>query len=142
MAALLGGHAAVAGGGTGAHFGCAPAQGFLGLGGQRTKTHAGDGDGGFDGERVLGVAGAQRDPGFAFFPVALQRVAGHAGAEQEQVVKGGQPPLGTEATNIVDALPGGPLDFPNHRPRKGMGFHQPRGVDFFIHLYFFPSLFT
>jgi hypothetical protein len=56
LAALLGGHPAVAGGGGGADLGRAAAEGLLGLRGQRAEGHAGDRDGDVEVQRVLRVA--------------------------------------------------------------------------------------
>ena len=60
LAALLGGHAAVAGGGGRADLAGTPAEGLLGLGGQRAEAHAGDGDRDVEVQRVLGVPRSPR----------------------------------------------------------------------------------
>jgi hypothetical protein len=59
LAALFRGHAAVAGGGAGAGDGRATAQGFLGVGRQRTEAHAGDGHRDLQVDRLLGEAVAE-----------------------------------------------------------------------------------
>ncbi len=43
-------------------------------------------------------------------PVALERVAGDARTQEEQVVEVRHVPLGAEAPDVVDPLAGGPLD--------------------------------
>jgi hypothetical protein len=52
----------------------------------------------------------ERDVGVAAFAVALQRIAGDAGAEEQQVVEVRHLALGAEPADVVDALAGGPLD--------------------------------
>ena len=57
-----------------------------------------------------GVAVAEHDVGAAALAVALQRVARHARAEEQQVVEVRQGALGAPAADVVDAGLGGALD--------------------------------
>ena len=110
LAALLGRHAAVPGGGGRAHLRRAAPQRLLGLGRQRAEAHAGDGDRDVEVQRERGVAVAEHDVGAAALAVALQRVARHARAEEQQVVEVRQGALGAPAADVVDAGLGGALD--------------------------------
>src|ERR1700712_5367313 len=56
------------------------------------------------------VARADRDRRVAALAVALERVAGHARAQEQQIVEVGESSLGAEAADVVDALARGPLD--------------------------------
>ena len=125
LAALLGGHAAVPGGGGGADLARAAAEGLLGRRGQRAEAHAGDGDRDVEVQGVPGVAGAENDVGVAALAVPLQRVAGHAGAEEQQVVEVGQRAFGAPSADVVDAGLGGALDAGDGGAVEGRGLAQP-----------------
>jgi hypothetical protein len=70
------------------------------------------------------VSRAEHDVGAAALAVALERIAGDAGAEEEQVVEVGEPPLGAEAADVVDALAGGALDLGDHGAVEEEGLSQ------------------
>ena len=114
VAALLGRHAAVAGRRRGAHLGRAAAERLLRGRRQRAEAHAGDRDRDLQLERLLRVARPERDVRVAALAVALERVAGDARAEEEEIVEVRQLPLRAEAADVVDALARGPLDLGDH----------------------------
>jgi len=118
--ALLGRHAAVAGRRGGADLRGGPAERVLGGGRQRAERHAGDGDRDVEHDGVLGVAGAQDGLRLAALPVALQRVAGGARGEEQQVVEGGHGPAGAHAADGVAAEGGAFLDLGDDRGREGV----------------------
>ncbi|MNP06191.1 hypothetical protein D3C76_981640 [compost metagenome] len=133
LPALLRGHAAVTGGGAGTGDGRATAQGFLGIGRQRTETHAGDGHRNLQVDRLLGEAVAEDHIGAALFPIAFQRVARHAGAQQQQIIEVRDLTLGATAADVIDASLGGALDFLDGQAVEGRGLAQHwRG--FLIHI--------
>ena len=111
LAAFFRGHAAVTRGGAGARDGRATAQGFLGIGRQSTEAHAGDGHRNLQVNRLLGEPVAEDHIGATLLAIAFERVARHAGAEQQQVVEVRQFTLGAAAANVVDAGFRGALDF-------------------------------
>ncbi len=113
LATLFRGHAAVAGGGAGPRDGRATAQCFLGVGRQRAEAHAGNGYRDFQIQRLLGKTIAEHHVGAALLAVAFQRVARHAGTEQQQVVEVRQLALGAATANVVDAGFRSTLDFLN-----------------------------
>ena len=127
LPALLRRHAAVAGGGRRADLAGAAAERLLGGAGQRAERHAGDGDRDIKVQRVFGVPVAEHDVGVAAFAVALQRVARHRRAEEQQVVEVRQRPFGAPAADVVDAGFGGALDGGDGRPVEGGGLAQARG---------------
>ena len=86
MPALLLGHAAVAGRRRGARHRCAAPQRLLGVRRKRAEAHPGDGDRDLQFDRLLREACAKRHARFAFFAIALERVARNRRAEHEQVV--------------------------------------------------------
>ena len=108
--ALLGRHAAVAGGGRGAGDGGASPERLLRRPRQRAEAHPGDGDRDVEMYRLLRETRANRYIRVAALAVALERVARHARAEEEQVVEVRHGPLGAEAADVVDALAGRALD--------------------------------
>ena len=99
--ALLGRHAAVARRGRRADFGGRPTQGLLGPRRQRAEAHAGDGDGDVQLERRRTVATAEHRLRLAALPVALQRVPGDGGRQEDEVVEGRELAAGAEATDGV-----------------------------------------
>ncbi len=110
LAALLVGHAAVAGRRRRPDLtGTAP-EGLLGLGRERAEAHAGDRHGDVEVQGPRGVAVAEHDVGVAALAVALERVARHRRAEHQQVVEVRYGALGAPAADVVDARPGGVLD--------------------------------
>ena len=110
LPALLGCHPAVAGGGRRADLAGAAAERLLGRPGQRAERHPGDGDRDIQVQRVFGVPVAQHDIGVAAFAVALQRVARHRRAEEQQVVEVRKRSFGAPAADVVDAGLGGAVD--------------------------------
>ena len=126
--ALLGGHPAVPGGGAGPHRGRRPADGALRVRAERAEAHPRDGDRDRELERAAGEAGADGDRGLALLAVALERVAGHRGAEQEQVVEGGERALRAEPANVVHPLVRRPVDLRDDRRGKRGGRAQPAAV--------------
>ena len=87
VAALLGRHAAVAGRRRGAHLAGAAAERLLGGRRQRAEAHAGDRDRDLQLERLLREARPEHDVRVAALAVALERIARHARAEEQQVVE-------------------------------------------------------
>src|SRR5690349_20716477 len=110
MRALLLRHPAVPRRRRGAHLARAPAERLLRRRGKRAEAHPRDGYRDLERERLLCEAGPEDDVGVAALAVALERVAGDACAEQEQVVEVRHAPLRAEAANVVDALPRCALD--------------------------------
>ena len=108
--ALLRRHAAVAGGRGRAHLGRAAPERLLRRRRERAEAHPRDRDRDLQLERLLGEAGAERDVRGAALAVALERVAGDARAEEEQVVEVRHAALRAEAADVVDALPRRALD--------------------------------
>ena len=72
------------------------------------------------------MARAEHDVGVAALAVALERVARHARAEEQQVVEVRQPPLGAEAADVVDALARGALDLGDDVAVEERGLAQRR----------------
>ena len=126
MAALLRRHAAVAGRRRGAGLGGATAERLLRRRRQRAEAHAGDRDRDLQLERLLRVARAERDVRVATLAVALERIAGDARAEEEQVVEVRHVTLRAEAADVVDALARGPLDLGDHVAVEESRLAQPR----------------
>ena len=122
LAAFLGGHAAVAGGGRRADRTGAATQCLLRGPRQRTERHAGDGYRNVEVQRLFGVPGAEHHVGVAAFAVALQWITRHRRAEEQQIVEVGERPLGTPAADVVDAGFGGALDRGDGGPVECRGF--------------------
>ena len=122
--ALLRRHPAVAGRGARAHLAGTAAERFFGLRRQRAKAHSRDGNGDVEVDRVFGVARAQHHIGVAALAVAFQRIARHARAQKDQVVKMGHPALGPPAADIVDPGARGALDLIDDVAAKGRRFAQ------------------
>src|SRR5262249_47950486 len=61
-------------------------------------------------DRLLGEARSERHVRGAALAVALERVAGHARPEEEQVVEVRNAALGAEAADVVDPLARHPVD--------------------------------
>ena len=118
--ALLGGHAAVAGGGRGADLGGGPPERLLGRGRQRAEAHAGDGDRDVELERLGAVAGAEHGRGLAALAVALERVARHRRREEDEVVEGGELAAGAEPADRVLAGLGHLVDPGDDLGREGV----------------------
>ena len=116
LAALLGRHAAVAGGRRRAHLAGAAAQRLLGGPGQRAERHAGDRHRNIQVQWMFREPVAENHVGAAPLAVPLQRVARHRRAKEQQVVEMRQRPLGAPAADVVDAGFGGPLDGRDRRP--------------------------
>ena len=62
----------------------------------------------------LRVARAEHDVGIAPLPVPLQRIARHAGAEENQIVEARHSPLGAPAADRVEPRLSRPLDLVDH----------------------------
>src|SRR5665213_2647144 len=122
---LLGRHTAVAGGRRRADLGGGTPERFLRLRRERAEAHAGDRDRDLQLDRLLREPRADHDVGAAALAVALERVAGDARAEQEQVVAVRQAPLRAEAADVVDALARGALDLGDHVPVVEVRLRQP-----------------
>ena len=122
--ALLRRHSAVAGRGARAHLTSAAAERLFGLRRQRAKAHPRDGYGDVEVDRVFGIARAQHHIGVAALAVAFQRIARHARAQKDQVVKMGHPALGSPAADIVDPGARGALDLIDDVAAKGRRFAQ------------------
>ena len=118
--ALLRGHAAVAGGGGGAHRGCRPAQRLLGVRGQRAEAHPGDRDRDRQLQRAARAPGAEHGGGVAALPVALQRVPGQRRGQEHQVIERRQLPLGAPAAYLVPADLGHLVDLADHLGREAV----------------------
>ena len=101
---LLGGHAAVTRGGRGADLARAATERLLRRRGEGAEAHPRDRHRDLELERLLGKARAEGDVGRAALPVALERVARHAGTEEEQVVEVRHVPLRAEPADVVDPL--------------------------------------
>ncbi len=119
MAAFLGRHAAVAGGGRGAsQRGTAP-QSLFGGAGKCAKAHACDGDRDVELDGVLGVAGAEGHRGVAAFAVAFERVARDRRAQEQQVVEMRHLAFGSATADVIDAGGCRAADFGVDRLREG-----------------------
>ncbi len=101
--ALLLGHAAIAGGGRGADGRGTAAERLLRPARQGAKAHAGDSDGYLEVHRLLGEALAEHHVGGAALAIALERIAAHGGAEEQEIVEMRHLALGAEAADVVDA---------------------------------------
>jgi hypothetical protein len=126
VAALLLGHAAVAGRRRGPGRGGAPAERLLRRPRQGAEAHPGDGDRDVEMERLLRVARAERHVGVTALAVALERVARHARAEEQQVVEVRHLPLRAEAADVVDPLARGALDLVDDVAVEDRALAQPR----------------
>src|SRR5690606_15970165 len=126
---LFGRHAAVAGGGTGAHLGCRQAQRLLGVGAERPEAHTGNRDRYSQVHRVLREARTQGNTGFAGLAVSLQRVARYRGAEKKKVVETRDSTLGAEPADLVDPLLRGAMDLGQDVLGKGRRGPEMASVD-------------
>ena len=115
MLPLLGGHAAVSGSGRCAHLARAAAQRLFRGRREGAEAHSGDRDRDLELEGLLGKPRPDRHVRIAALPIALERVAGDARAQEEEVVEVGQAPFRAEAADVVDPLAGGALDLGNDR---------------------------
>ena len=79
-------------------------------------------------DRIFGVARAQYYIGVAALAVAFQRIARHARAQKDQVVKMGHLALGPPASYIVNPGPRGALDLVDDIAAKGRRFAQALGA--------------
>ena len=108
--ALLGRHAAVARRRARPHRARAAAERLLRRRAQRAEAHPRDRDRDVEVQRLRRVAGAEHDVGVAALAVALERVARHARAEEQQVVEVRDLALGAPPADVVDPLARGALD--------------------------------
>ena len=92
--------------------------------GQRAERHAGDGDRDIKVQRMFGVPIAEDDVGVAALAVALQRVARHRRAEEEQVVEVRKGPFGAPAADVVDTGFGRAMDGRDRLTVEGGGLAQ------------------
>ena len=126
VATLLRGHAAVPGRGRSADLRGAPAERLLGGTRQRSEAHPGDRDRDVEADRFRREPGADHDVGRATLAVALQRVARHAGAEEQQIVEVRQLAFGAEAADVVDPLARCALDVGDRVAIERRRLAQPR----------------
>src|SRR5260221_8378999 len=77
---------------------------------ERAEAHAGDRDRDLQLDRLAREPRAKDDVRRALLAIALERVAGNTGTEQEQIVEMRQAPLPAEAADVVDALARRALD--------------------------------
>jgi hypothetical protein len=110
LPALLRGHATVAGGGRRADLAGTPPQRLLRLRGQGAEAHPRDRHRDVEVQRAARVAVAEHHVGVATLAVALQGIAGHGRAEEQQVVEVRHAALRAPAADVVDAGVGGVLD--------------------------------
>ena len=89
----------------------AAAERFLGRRRQRAEAHAGDRDRNFQSIGLFAKRAPSTTSVAAFLAVALQRIARHRGAEEQQIVEMRQLALGAAAANVVDAGRRGAPDF-------------------------------
>ena len=83
---------------------------------------------------MFGVAVTEDDVGAAPFAVALEGVAGHRRAEEQQIVEMRERPLGAPAADVVDAGLRGALDGSDGGPVEGGGFAKAQlGTDVGVH---------
>ena len=75
-------------------------------------------------DRIFGVARTQHHIGVAALAVAFERIARHARAQKDQVVKMGHPALGPPAADIVNPGPRSALDLVDDVAAKGRRFAQ------------------
>src|SRR5207237_2221192 len=94
--------------------------------GERAEAHPGDRHGDLELERLARIPRPQHDVGAAPLAVALERIPRDAGAEQEQVVEVGEPPLRAEAANVVDPLARRALDLGDDVAVVEIRLAQPR----------------
>src|SRR4029079_3189883 len=76
-------------------------------------------------DRLLGEARAERHVRVAALAVALERVARHARAEEEEVVEVRHGPLGAEAADVVDPLARRALDLVDDVAVEDRALAQP-----------------
>ena len=66
--------------------------------------------------------------GCALLAIALERISRHGRRQKHQIIKGGNPTLGSEAANIVEARFGGLVDVGEHLSiERGTLFESPAG---------------
>src|SRR5262249_587697 len=104
-------------------------EGLLGVGAECAEAHAGDGDGNLEVNGFLGEARADGDVGAASLAVALERIARHRSAEENEVVEARQMALGAIAADLIEALVGGAVYFRQDMLRKRVGGTQATGID-------------
>jgi hypothetical protein len=98
-----------------ADLGRAPPQRLLRGRRQRAEAHPRDRDRDAELQGPLRETRAEDDVGRAAFAITLERVAGDARAEEEEVVEMRKATLGAEAADVVDTLARGPLDLSDDR---------------------------
>ena len=76
-------------------------------------------------DRLGGEARTERDVGRAALPVSLERVARDAGPEEEKVVEVRHAALGSEPTDVVDALARHPVNLVDRVPVEESRLAQP-----------------
>ena len=113
--ALLRRHPAVSGGGACPHRGRGHPDRALGVRPERAETHPRDRDRDRELHRAAGEAGADGDRGLALLAVALKRIPGHRGPEQQEIVEGGEVALRAEAADVVHPLVRGAVDLGDDR---------------------------
>ena len=124
--ALLGQHAAVPCGRAGTHRAGATPERLLGGGREGAEAHSGDRDRDLEVDGLLGEARAHRDVRGAALPVALERVAGDACPEEEEIVEVRHAALRAEAPDVVDPLARHPVDLVDGVAVEEGRLSQPR----------------
>ena len=140
--AFLGRHAAVARRRRRPHLAGPAPERLLGRRRQGAEAHPRDRHRDLQLERLLGEAGSKRHVGVAALAVALERIAGDAGAEEEQIVEVRQMPLRPEAADVVDALACGALDLRDDSAVEEIRLAQVPGTIFGRCHQYFPALST
>ena len=128
-AALLLRHAAVTGGRAGAHLGRSTAQRFLHVRRQRTKAHAGDGDGDVEFDRLLGESGAEDGLGHTLLAVTLERVTRHRSGKEQQIIEMRHVALGTQPADLVETMSRSILDVVDDAPVEAGRFLGRAALD-------------
>ena len=108
--ALLGRHPAVPGGGARPHCGRGHPDRALRVRAERAEAHPRDRDRDRELHRPAGEAGADGDRSLALLPVPFERIPGHRGPEQQEIVEGGEVALRAEAADVVHPLVRGAVD--------------------------------
>jgi hypothetical protein len=109
-AAFLLRHAAVAGGGRGAHGRGGLAECFFHVRGQRAEAHAGDRDRNVEHHRFFGKARAEHRLRRAFLAIPFERIARKGGTEKQQIVEMRHAAFRAQTANFIEAALRGGMD--------------------------------
>jgi hypothetical protein len=113
---LLLGHSAVTGRRRRADLGRRAPERFLRGRRQCAEAHARNRDRNLQLDRLACEPRTENDVGRTLLAVALERIAGDACTEQQEIVEVRQPPLCAETPDVVDALARGTLDLGDDGP--------------------------